>query len=147
MNKSIREKTRASSKHSIYGNPLPELPQTELPTRIQVARHFLFLKESKYACNKDVIPELSEKLVHLWNRAGIPTQSLKNVKTKLNRLCEEGSSSSRHGKEAGKSRKFEACLNGLFDIAGCQCKDMLVCTCEKEMKVLHREHRERGGLF
>ena len=69
---------------------MSDLPLTELPTRIEGARYFLFLKENKYASNKDVIPELSEAIIHLWNRSGIPTQSLKNVKTKLLRLVEEG---------------------------------------------------------
>ena len=109
---------RACASHGIFGSPLSELPLTELPTRIQVAHHFLFLKENKYASNKDVIPELAETIIHLWNRSGIPTQSQKNVKTKLLQLVEEGSRSSRHGKEAEKTRKFLESLNNLFDIAG-----------------------------
>jgi len=80
---------RACASHGIFGSPLSELPLTELPTRIQVARHFLFLKENKYVSNKDVIPKLAETIIHLWNRSGIPTQSQKNIKTKLLRLVEE----------------------------------------------------------
>ena len=90
---------------SLVRSPLSQLSLTELPTRSQVARHFLFLKENKYASNKDVIPELSETIIQLWNRSGIPTQSLKNAKTKLLRLVEEGSRSSRHGKQAEKKRE------------------------------------------
>lgn len=134
-----KPQTRAGASHGIFGSPLSELPLTELPTRSQVARHFLFLKENKYASNKDVIPELAEAIIHLWNRSGIPTQSLKNIKTKLLRLVEEGSRSSRHGKQAEKTKKFEENLNSLFDIAACQCKDMSECVCEKEMKVPQRE--------
>ena len=131
--------TRQSSGHSIFSGPLSELPLTELPTRIQVAQYFLFMKESKYANNKDVIPELAQTIIHRWNRAGIPKQSLKNVKTKLSRLMEEGSRSSKQGKDTEKTRKFEDSLNSLFDIAGCQCEDMSKCTCDKEMKVPQRE--------
>ena len=39
-----------------------------------------------------------------------------------------------------KSKKFISSLGQLFDIAGCQCADLLHCKCEKNMKVPHREH-------
>ena len=68
-----------------------------------------------------------------------PTQSLKNVKTKLTRLMDEGSKASKHGTGVDKSKQFMESLNELFDIAACQCKDLLECNCPKELKVPARE--------
>jgi len=119
----------------VFGHPLQDLPTTELPTRLLVARHFLFLKDHKSSSNKDVLPQLSQALLDLWIRAGIPPQPLKNVKTKLMRLMDEGSKASKHGVSVEKSKQFLDRLNELFDIAACQCKDLLACNCPKELKV------------
>lgn len=73
--------TRGSASHSIFGSPLIEMPASQLPTRGEVARHFLFLKENKYASNKEVLPVLAHVLIDFWNRASIPPQPLKNIKT------------------------------------------------------------------
>src|SRR5688572_30856307 len=62
-------KTRSASSHSVFGSPLPELPLTELPTRLQVGRYFLSLKDSKYSCNKDIVPQVSQTLIDLWTCA------------------------------------------------------------------------------
>jgi len=83
--------TRASTSHSVFGGPLPELPISELPTRLQVGRHFIFLKENKFSANKDIVPQVADTLTDIWNRAGIPTQPPKNVKVKLLRLMEDAS--------------------------------------------------------
>lgn len=135
-----KQKTRASLCHSVFGNPLPELPMTELPTRIQIAGHLMFLKDRKNASNTDVVPQLAQTLIDLWNRASIPTESIKNVKTKIRQSMEEGSKVSQHGKLPEKSQSFIDSLHKLFDIAGCQCKDLLKCTCEKNMKIPAKEH-------
>ena len=134
-----QQRTRSSSSHSVFGSPLPELPTNELPTRLQVGKHILFLKESKFCSNKDIAPHLAQILIDLWNRASIPPQSLKNVKLKLLRFTEEASEASKHGKNAKNTKKFEESLINLFDIAGCQCKDFDTCQCVKEMKVPPRE--------
>ena len=131
--------TRKAASHVVFGHPLQELPTNELPTCLQIARHFLFLKDHKSSSNKDVIPQLSQALVDLWIRAGIPPQPLKNVKTKLMRLMDEGSKASKHGIIAERSKKFLDSLNELFDIAACQCKDLLACNCAKELKIPARE--------
>jgi len=82
------------------------MPTTELPTCLQIARHCLFLKDHKSSSNKDVIPQLSEAVIDLWIRAGIPPQQLKNVKTKVKRLMDEGSKASKHGLSVEKSKQF-----------------------------------------
>ena len=68
--------TRGSVSHSIFGPPLPELSISQLPTRGDVGRHFLFLKENKYAFNKEVLRVLRQLLTDLWNTASILPQSL-----------------------------------------------------------------------
>jgi hypothetical protein len=134
-----KQRTRSSSSHSVFGSPLPELPTNELPTRLHVGRHIMFLKENKFRRNNNIAPHLAQILIDLWNRAGIPPQPLKNVKTKLLRFMEEASEACKHGKQAEKTMKFEDSLNNLFDIAGCQCKDLVTCQCLTEMKVPPRE--------
>lgn len=134
-----QQRTRSSSSHSVFGSPLQELPTNELPTRLQVGRHFLFLKENKFCSNKYIAPDLAQILINIWNRASIPPQSLKNVKTKLLRFMQEASEACRHGKEAERTKEFEDSWDNLFDIAGCQCKDFAACQCVKEVKVPPRE--------
>ena len=131
--------TRKVASHVIFGYPLQDLPTTELPTRLQIGRHVLFLKEHKSSSNKDIIPQLSQNVIDLWIRAGIPPQPLKNVKVKMTRLMEEGSKASKHGASVEKSRQFMEGLNKLFDIAACQCNDILACDCTKEQKIPARE--------
>jgi len=102
-----KPKTRGYASHSIFGSPLSELSSSQLLlTRGQVARHFLFLKHGKYTSSKEVLPMLSQRLVDLWNHASIPTQPLKNIKTRLDRLMEEGSRASKRGRSAVKIAKF-----------------------------------------
>src|SRR5690349_13959037 len=101
MSQMITPKARS---HAVFGNPLQDLPTTELPTPLQISRHFLFLKDRKSSSNKDVIPQISQALIDRWIRAGIPPQPLKNVKTKLIRLMNEGSKASKHGMSIEKSK-------------------------------------------
>ena len=131
--------TRGSASHSIFGPPLPELSIFQLSTRGDVGRHLLFLKENKYASNKEVLPVSSQLLTDLWNTASIPPQSLKCVKNKLSRLMQEGSQASRHEKLAAKSTRFQNSINDLFDISYCQCKEFTSCQCVKEKKVPRAE--------
>lgn len=132
------QRTRSSSCHSVFGQSLSELPKNELPTCLQVCKYSLFLKENKYRSNKDIVSELAETVIEIWNRASIPSQSLKNVKIKLLRLLEEGSQATRHGKQNERSM-FEEDLDKLFDIAACQCKEFAECQCSKDSKVPQRE--------
>lgn len=134
-------KTRSASSHSVFGSPLSELPLTELPTRLQVGRYFLSLKDSKYTNNKNIVPQVSQTLIDLWTRAGIPTQPLKNVKLKVSRLIDETAQASKQGKEAVKTVNFMETLHQLFDIAACQCQDLGACKCDKDMKVPQRERQ------
>lgn len=134
-------KTRSASSHSIFGSPLSELPLTELPTRLQVGCYFLSLKDSKYTSNKDTVPQVSQTLVELWTRAGIPSQPLKNVKLKVSRLMDEAAQASKQGKEAVKTVNFMETLHQLFDIAACQCEDLDTCKCDRDMKVPQRERQ------
>jgi len=127
-----KPKTRGCASHSIIGSPLRELSSFQLPTRGQVARHFLYLKHGKYTSNKEVLPMLRQRLVDLWNHASIPTQPLKNIKTRLNRL-EEGSRASKRGRSAVRTAKFLESLDKFFDIAFCPCQgqDFATCRCDK----------------
>jgi hypothetical protein len=134
-------KTRSASSHSVFGSPLPELPLTELPTRLQVGRYFLSLKDSKYSCNKDTVPQVSQTLIDLWTRAGIPSQPLKNVKLKVSRLMDEAAQASKQGQKAVKTVNFMETLHQLFDIAACQCEDLGACKCDRDMKVPQRERQ------
>jgi hypothetical protein len=135
-----KPKTRSSSTHSVFGNPLEEIPNTELPTKLQVGQHVMYLKDSKFSNNKDLIPHLAQVLIDLWYRASIPPQSLKAVKTKLHRFLQDGSDASKHGKQVDKTKKFENSLHQLFDITACQCQSLNECNCAKEVKVPAREH-------
>lgn len=63
-----------------------------------------------------------------------------NVKSNVVRILEEASAASKRGTQHGETRQFEDCLTCLFDIAVCQCEDLLMCHCAKEMKVTAREH-------
>ena len=78
-----KQSTRASVSHSIFGNPLEDLPKSELATRLQVASHVLVLKQRKNASNLDVIPQVSKSIIELWKHAGIFFQAIKNVKIKV----------------------------------------------------------------
>ena len=136
----MSKRTRTSTSHSVFGSPLPELNHYELPTKQQVGRYIQHIKDNKYKRNKDVIPDVSEALTEIWKKVSIPVQPIKNVKTKLLRLVGEASVVSKQGMDATKSKKFISSLGQLFDIAGCQCADLLHCKCEKNMKVPHQEH-------
>ena len=134
-------KTRSASRYSVFGSLLSELPLTELPTRLQVGRYFLSLKDSKYTSNKDIVPQVSQTLIDLWTRSGIPSQPLKKVKLKVSRLMDEAAQASKQGKEAVKTVNFMKTLHQLFDIAACQCEDLDACKCDRDMKVPQREPR------
>lgn len=134
-----KQKTRASVSHSVFGRPLMDLPKTELPTRGQIARHVLFVKERKNASNSDAFPIVLETVTSLWKRAGIPTEPAKNINIKLKRLMEQGSKQSQYRTLSGKGQLFVDSLDKLFDIAGCQCQDFLKCSCDKDIKVPQKE--------
>lgn len=135
-----KPKTRFSASHSVFGNPLSEFPTSELPTRMQVGKHIVFLKESKFSNNKELISHLAQTIIDLWHRAGIPPQPTKTVKTKLQRFLQEGSEVSKRAKRSDRrTRKFKDSLHSLFDISACQCKDIDACRCAKDMKVPARE--------
>jgi hypothetical protein len=82
------------------------LPVSELPTRLQVARHFMFLKENKYASNTEIVPHLAQTVIDIWNRTGIPSQIFEAVKTSL---VDEEESSSSH--EIVDENEWKSCSN------------------------------------
>jgi hypothetical protein len=103
-----KEHVHALTSHSLYDGPPPELPMTEILTRLQVERHFIFLKENKFAANKDIDPQVADSLNDNWNRAGIPAMPLKDVKIKLLRLMEDTSQASEEEKQNQETcRKFK----------------------------------------
>ena len=133
-----QQRTRAAARHCVLGESISELPQIELPTKLQIAKHFLHLKETKYSGHKELVPVICQSVIKIWDRAGIPQQPLKTIKTKLSRLMEECSETTKHA-ETDKSKMFVQSLDKLFDIASCQCKNFDECACEKDKKIPRRE--------
>ena len=66
-----KQKTRASVSHStcIFGHSLADLPISDFPTRLQVAKHVLFLKKKKNASNVDVISQVVKSGTELWKHS------------------------------------------------------------------------------
>lgn len=126
-----KQTTRATTSHTVFGSPVSELPLSELRTHLQVARHFLFLEENKYTSKKEVIPELAQAFAGLWNRASIPVQPIKNVKTKLLQLWKKVHMFRSKTSRPQNTKKFVGRLSQLFDIAECQCHDLSARHCEK----------------
>ena len=87
----MKVKTRSSTSHATFGTPLPELPACQLPTQLHVCRHFIFVKENKFKSNKEVAPIVSRKVVSLWEKGNLPTQSFKTINRNLIRLMDRGS--------------------------------------------------------
>ena len=115
--------------------------RNHVPTRLHVEQHFLFLKESEFQTNKEVAPKVAASFLDIWSRAGIPSQPLKNAKTKISRLMQLGSKATQHGQNKENNfNRFQETLSQLFDITACQCHDLCSCQCSKELKVLRREH-------
>ena len=59
----------------------------------------------------------------------------------MSRLIAETAQASKQGKEAVKIVNFMETLHQLFDIAACQCQDLVACKCDKDMKVPQRERQ------
>jgi hypothetical protein len=54
--------------------------------------------ESKFCSNKAIVPHLPQIFTDLWNRATIPAQPLKNLKTELVRFMAEVPAASERSK-------------------------------------------------
>jgi len=137
-------KTRSTTSHSVFGAPLSELSFSQLPTHDTVARHFLFLKDSRYKSNKEIAPILCKKLIAIWDKANIPTQSSRAVTRKIIRLMESGSKQS-------KNKKTKMALSSIFDICSCICSQLDRCKCRKPVPSRERhflcDQRSERKLF
>ena len=81
--------TRKYKSHKIFGAPLLELPVGQLPTNIDVARHAIALKSTKYSTNKSILPVAVENVQQIWVKASLPTMTRKSIENKLLRLLDD----------------------------------------------------------
>jgi len=81
--------TRNVSRHDIFGNAT-ELFNNVLPTNLQVAQHFLFIKTRKNESNKDKYKDVSDAVISLWSKASIPTIQSQSVVKRVESLIYTG---------------------------------------------------------
>jgi len=118
-----RKKTRLACSHSHFGAPLAVIPKNQLPSFGTVAKHFLFLKQSKFQYNRDVAPKLAKLVIEIWQLANLPTQSFNAVTRKITRLMGQGSVASKNKRSYGN-------YDRLFDICSCSCVRFDACKCK-----------------
>jgi hypothetical protein len=135
--------TRNVSRHDIFGNAR-ELFNNVLPTNLQVAQHFLFIKTRKNESNKDKYKDVSDAVISLWSKASIPSIQSQSVVKRVESLICTGSELCRSKSSSKRKATFETSLNSLFDIAACRCaisydesskQVSLVCNCPRDFKV------------
>ena len=71
--------TRNYKSHTIFGTPLFELPIGQLPTNVDVVRHAIALKSTKYARNKSILPVAVENVQKIWTKANVPTMTRQSI--------------------------------------------------------------------
>lgn len=135
--------TRSVTRHWIFGDA-SELPDNVLPTNLQVAQHFLFMKKRKNDSNKDKYKALSDAVISLWNKASIPTMHYRSVMKRVEAMISTGSELSRSKSSSTRQSTFLSTLNSLFDIAACKCsmsfdnstkQVSISCQCPRDLKV------------
>src|SRR5215475_750342 len=139
--------TRQSTEHSIFGFP-SKLPSKVLPTSLDVARHFLFLKSRPNCSNNDIYKIVAEEIIKLWNMASIPTIQYQSVLKRVAQLIDYAAKLCRSKSSSNLHKKYVNSLTHLFDIAACSCpitnesENMeagIVCTCSREKKIPKQE--------
>lgn len=130
-----------------------ELPSIDsairLPTNLDVLLHLDFLKHQKLEATSQeplldpLIKQTSLHVKQIWLKASIPTL-VSDFRTyqMISKLHDERHSLKKSVVARPESKvvqaqllKFQAKLNGLFDIALCKCRSFEQCTCDKNSKV------------
>lgn len=130
--------TRAKNSCAVYGIG-SDLSSTQLPNVGDVMRFYVF-KKSKLPKNTKVAQisaDVASNVISIWNKAGIPTVSEKQVIQKMEHLRSNLRDIQR---KKGKLKmsvisvaKEESVR--LFDICTCHCDDLDDCDCVKECKI------------
>lgn len=98
------------------------LPSTKLPTNGQILQRFFHLKDLESNCSKVSIRNVSKEVLHIWDKAHIPTIVLNGVIGRIERLVNQHKSICKNKKSESQSMRnrihqFEIKLSELFDIA------------------------------
>ena len=120
-----------SKENQVSGSSAP-LPQNVLPTkgdvlkRLHLSRQTLTLQRGNVKIPvPDIVSPVLDELLHLWERASIPTISIKGIEKALIKLWGNIRSASKN--ECLKA-KWEEEKDSLFDICSCKCPQI---SCEE----------------
>lgn len=125
-----------------------EMPKNMLPTNLQVAQHFMFIKGRKNESNRYHYNVVSDSIIDLWQKASIPIIQKLSVQKRVKSIILTGSELCRSKSSSIRIVTFKDTLNNLFDIAACKCKifyndsakEMSIsCICPRKSKIPHGE--------
>jgi hypothetical protein len=130
--------TRGSHTCPIY-DIASELPVTQLPTVGDTMRFYNFLKYKLPSNTKSnqIISEVAEGVLQIWEKSGIPTVSVQRVKQKIEALHLSLAQILKKKGESKLASIFTSKEEGryLLDIASCHCVNLNDCCCPRDSKV------------
>lgn len=141
--------TRASTevKYPLVGS-LEEIKQNYLPTKLDIIKNFLYIREFSGFPNRDLVKNVSTALAtsvqELWTKASLPCISHRSIVRRIETLYKSYlnlmKTYSREKETQSKyfienSIQFQQQSSTLFDISLCTCKDYNTCNCIPTNKV------------
>ena len=127
--------TRTKTSCPVYGCA-SELPMNQLPSVANVMQFYMSRKSEhpRTAPASKIINEVATNVIDIWNKAGIPTITLRSTENKLESLHQELRNLLKKKGESKATGIEELKENSsiLFDIAACKCSDFDACCCERD---------------
>lgn len=145
-------KTRQTMTCPVFGLP-EKLPVSKLPTYSDVMKNYLFIKyelkpdkTTKEPTVHDISERLAMEVLEIWERASLPTVSLKRIlqlirsyHDKYRSLMKPYQGRKNNANYQEKIDRFIADSHRLFDICCCKCKLISNCACSKDSRVPKEE--------
>lgn len=121
--------------HEIFGEP-EELKTICLPSNRDIGKAYLHEKKFKTESISAVCSRLSEKVKVVWDKASIPTISLKGIAKQLQTVITRVQEAKRSKWSVSINAEVELSIDNLFDICSCKCENFKSCICPLNEKVL-----------
>lgn len=119
-----------------------DLSDLKLPCIIDVLKYYFYLAErvrakSKSFSYKTLTTHVTDKLIEIWSKLGLPIMQKRSVHTKLNKLLEKYRSETKQKTTSSTYPVFVQSTKELCNIAICKCNlKTAVCSCESIPKNL-----------
>lgn len=137
-------RTRASAEVWLIGKPTESLSSARLPTNGDVLRRFHYHHLEEKQSVKKSVKTTTELVLHIWERARIPTQNQDKVEIKINKLLKRYNLLKKSRKRDLESCRmneelFKSDLLEIFDIATSNALETMTNEEDKTFLIMQRE--------